>query len=133
MSTSLDRFVMSQDEVIKACQNHLSTRDAADERIEAMRETRRRMMLAFVQILAWGDKHKVPFVSISPRTRDAFVAVVAPDEDENGQLHDSMYDMEREFVLQGQLTLRWMLFRQSERAGVDAFVDPAHQLVLIGE
>lgn len=123
---SLDRFVMTQDEVLRACLNQLN----ADETRNSIRE---QLINAMGKIVRWANENRVAYVSLTPRTRDIFVAVVAPDEDLGGVLHDSMCDVDLEIMHTSNIRMEWMLFRASERSGVDAFIDQSAAWVLIGE
>lgn len=123
---NLDRFVMTQDEVIRACQ----TQQEIDT---ARNDVREQLTDVIGWIVKWCHANKVKHCLLFPRSRDIFVAMVAPDEDDEGRLHDLMCELDLRVMKETRLAFYWMMFRASEAGGVDAFADRSNSLVLIGE
>jgi hypothetical protein len=56
---------------------------------------------------------------------DVMVVVVAQDEDTDGSLHDEMSRYDIENFRRNRLRLSWLLLRDSEADGLNAFIDPS--------
>lgn len=112
----VDRFVLSQREVLGAVVEHERAKDRATKVGEDI--------AAWVyRVRAWCKKHEVKSCVVGPRMDDLLVVITAKDEDAGGALHDAMSALDIESFEKNRLRLSWMLLRASEAAGLCAFVD----------
>lgn len=87
-------------------------------------------MFSFVsamgQVKEWSERtERVQSVSIGATGSHVMVVVTAVDEDESGDLHDSMTDLEIELNNQYGLGLDFLLLRAKEGLGLASLIEPA--------
>lgn len=112
-----DRFVMTQREVIEACNGQLT-------RVATERKVRDDINATVTDVIQWArDRNDVHSCFIAPRMDDLLIAVVAKDEDEGGALHDAMCELDLRIFQRNRLRFYWLLLRRTEAEGLDAFSD----------
>lgn len=114
-----EHFAMSQGEAVEALRaNH--------EFMTVTDIMRRRSSELFVDIAKWGaERERVERIVLTNRPMDTLVIVIASDEDESGDLHDEMADLDLK-VHDGyeNFRLQFILLRASEADGLESFADP---------
>ncbi len=124
-TADFEQFVISEEDAVKACYRA----HTAEQNLKAVQDN---FELTVRRIEAWCRSHpRVMACGISLRSDDILVAVCATDEDRAGDLHDDMAALDLDLFDRTNFALSFMLFRLSEVAGLDAFVQPKTRIIYL--
>jgi hypothetical protein len=121
-----DAFVMSQRDAVEALKERhqmMSVFEGLKKQIDDF----------FMDLAQWGKgQDRIASIYWAPRTVDVLIAVVAADDDESGDLHELMSEFQLAVGDKYPFRLRFILFRNTEASGIDAFVDQGAARMISG-
>lgn len=119
-----DRFLRSQREVVRACEQQ-------DRMIEKTTEFQEQVTWAVREIHVWCAEHPgIARCVWAPRYDDMLVAFIAAHEQPPPGLYEGMSNLYLKIFDRTGFRMHFMMFRASEAHGVSAFAHPDQQRVL---